>query len=112
MKNFIKILLVLAIPVMVVIFTNCGKENRVLSITYVNETDSTVHMFTGVEKSELDNKLNGHATLIDKFTVDKDVTCLDFAVGNNYQTILTQNLCFGEENTIKVYYNGQSLRIE
>jgi hypothetical protein len=112
MKKTSKILLFLTVVFIAAICSRCRKENRVLDITYVNETDSTVHMYTGIEKSESDNQISGHSTLIDKFTIKDDETCLDFAVGNNIQTILKQNLCFGEDNTIKVYYNGVSLRLE
>jgi hypothetical protein len=112
MKRTTQLLLLFSLIFTVLVFSKCGKENRVLDITYVNETDSTIHMYTGVERPEIDNKISGHSTLIDKFTVEDNATCLDFAVGNNTATILTQNLCFGEENKIKVYYNGISLRLE
>ena len=112
MRKFVKILLLIPLMFVVLLLTRCGKENRVLNITYINETVDAVHMYTGVEKCETDNNVAAHSTLIGKFTVDNDATCLDFAVGKNDSTILTQNLCFGEENSVKVYYNGTSLRIE
>ena len=60
MRKFVKILLLIPLMFVVLLFTRCGKENRVLNITYVNETVDAVNMYTGAEKSETDNRVTGH----------------------------------------------------
>jgi hypothetical protein len=112
MKKTLKVLVLCSFVLIALLFASCKKDNRVLTITYINETFYDVHMYTGVEKSESDNLVSAHGTLIDKFTVDYDKTCLNFVVTGNGQNVLTQKLCFGDNNTIKVYYDGVNLRIE
>jgi hypothetical protein len=112
MKKTLTVLIVCSLVLSNLLFTSCKKDNRVLTITYINGTFGAVHMYTSIEKAESDNLVSGHGTLTNKFTVDQNATCLYFVATADGINVLNQKLCFGDNNTIKVYYNGSKLEME
>lgn len=112
MKKISSLLMLIFACFLIFTLSSCGKENRVLTITYVNHTFDDFHMYTSVEKCEKDNNIRGHSTLTDKFTVEEDASCLDFVVGKDNQTVFQDKLCFGDNDYFKVHYDGEKMWIE